>query len=75
MPTAGRWSATGSPSCGGCPATSLAWLEHEDDHTTWAYFTEHRLRPVTRIADQEEQVRNLAVMIEEAREGATSSSD
>lgn len=49
------------------PVDFVVWLEQEDDHTIWAYFTEHRLRPVTRIADQEEQVRQLAMMIDEAR--------
>ena len=49
------------------PSDFVAWLEQEDDRTIWAHFTEHRLRPVARIAEQEEQVRRLAVMIDEVR--------
>lgn len=57
------------------PVNFVAWLKREDDRTIWVYFTEHRLRPVTRIADQQEQVWQMAVMIDEAGEAAATDSN
>ncbi len=48
------------------PEDFIQWLEAEDDQVIWRCFSERRLRPITKIADTEEQVRRLAEMIEEA---------
>jgi hypothetical protein len=49
------------------PEDFIQWLEAEDDQVVWRCFSEHRLRPITKIADTEEQVRHLADMIGEAQ--------
>ncbi|MCB9949994.1 MAG: hypothetical protein H6824_03345 [Planctomycetaceae bacterium] len=49
------------------PEDFIQWLEAEDDQVIWRCFSERRLRPITKIADREEQVRQLTDMIGEAQ--------
>ena len=48
------------------PSDFVTWLEAEQDKTIWAYFTERRLRPVTKARDLETQKALLEEMVAEA---------
>lgn len=52
------------------PADFVAWLRACDDPNVLAVMTEHRLRPLTRIADQEQKLTALGELLREAEEEA-----
>ena len=47
------------------PADFVQWLESSADTRAVSFFTEHRLRPVARTTDPNEQRRRLKEMLEE----------
>lgn len=56
------------------PSDFVEWLEGEEDQRMWAFFSERTLRPITKLNDEDEKVRQLSQMIanaEEAIESAT----
>lgn len=53
------------------PASFVEWLRACDDPQILSYFTERRLRPVTRIGDQDEQLALLNEMVQDAHRRAS----
>ncbi|WP_013630161.1 hypothetical protein [Rubinisphaera brasiliensis] len=57
------------------PEEFVEWLDSEESQVIWAFFTEHRLRPITRLEDGNEKVYRLSAMIPESQELAQERTD